>query len=529
MSARNEDESIDFVKKFDPEKIGVAKHALRVPDRPALIMNDTVVTYRELDRKGNALAEGLLKAGVKPGDRIAILMHNCPEMLIIWNAAGKISVGPISINYRFKEDEIAYIVNDSESKALIYGEEFEQVVDKTKSKLDSGCSIFICSGRRPEGGALQLEELMTPGSDAPPKIESGSYTVAPSLIYTSGTTGRPKGVFRNSKNRLNTLLGYAYNFEATYDDVDLVAGPLYHAAPFAWAAFSLVLGNTVVIMPRFDPEEFLRLVEKYKVTTVWVVPTMLNRIMNLPPETRNRYDVSSIRVMTVGGESFPFALKKKAIEYFGDGKIFEFYGGTEISCVTFLRPEDQLRKPGSCGKPAIGNEIKLLDENKHEVPVGEVGVMYVKSPFLLDGYFKNPKATQESYHNGYFTVGDMARVDEEGYYYIVDRAVDMIISGGVNIYPAEIEEVLYTHPDVYDVAVIGAPDPEWGEKIVAYVVLKEDARVKEKDIIEFVAEKLASYKKPKEVIFVKQIPYLPSGKKLKRVLKEQYLENLGRS
>jgi acyl-CoA synthetase (AMP-forming)/AMP-acid ligase II len=275
-------------------------------------------------------------------------------------------------------------------------------------------------------------------------------------------------------------------------------------------------------MPRFDAEEFLRLTQKHKVTTMWVVPTMLNRVLNLPVKVRESYDISSIRVMTVGGESFPFPLVKKAVEYFGEGKIFEFFGATETSCVTYMRPEDQLRKPGSCGIPAMGCDIKLLDENRNEVPMGEPGIMYVMSDFLLDGYYGNPGATQENYHNGYFTVGDMGRVDEEGYYYIVDRAVDMIISGGVNIYPAEIEEVLYGHPELFDVSIIGVPDADWGEKIVAYVVKKENAHIREEDIIDFVGERLASYKKPKEVIFVDEIPYSPSGKQLKRVIRKEY-------
>ena len=513
---------IDFTKKFDPERIGIVKHAARTPEKPALIMDKEVVTFRDLDKKSNALANALLHLGIRPGDRIAILMHNCPEMLIAWGAAGKIAVTPIAVNYRFKKDELAYIVNDSEATALIYGYEFEEVVHAAKPELGGPSFIYIRWGGPQSTDVLALNTLMSGTDDMPPKVDTSAHGVAPSLIYTSGTTGKPKGVFRNSRNRLNTLLGYAYNFESTYDDIHLVAGPLYHAAPYAWALFSLILGNTVIIMPRFNAEDFLRLLQEYRITTTWTVPTMLNRIVNLSPDIKRRYDISSLRVMTVGGESFPFPLKKKVIEYFGEGKIFEFFGSTEISCVTYLRPEDQLRKPGSCGKPAVGNDVKLLDENKQEVPVGEVGVMYVKSPFLLDGYYKNQKATEENYYNGYFTVGDMAKVDEDGYYYIVDRAVDMIISGGVNIYPAEIEEVLYSHPAIYDVAIIGVSDPDWGEKIVAYVVLKENAMMKEQDVIDYVAQKLASYKKPREVIFVDEIPYSPAGKQLKRVLRDHY-------
>ncbi len=518
---------IDFAKKFDPDRIGITANAKRTPDRVALVMGDAVVTFGELDRKTNALANALLQLGIKPGDRISILLHNSPEILQAWSAAGKASITPIALNYRFKEDELAYIINDSGSKALIYGHEFETVVEATRPKLDVPHIIYICLGGSQVRGVVDLEEMINKAPDTPPRADMDSRGVAASLVYTSGTTGRPKGVFRRSKNRLNSLLGYAHTFETTHDDTHLVAGPLYHSAPYAWAAFSLILGNTIVIMPRFDAEEFLHLIQKHRVTTMWVVPTMLNRVLDLPSEVKEAYDTSSIRVITVGGESFPFPLVKKAVGYFGEGKIFEFFGSTETSCVTYMRPEDQLRKPGSCGKPSMGCDIKLLDKNRKEVPVGEPGIMYVKSEFVLEEYYKNPEATQENYHNDYFTVGDIGRVDQEGYYYIVDRAVDMIISGGVNIYPAEIEEVLYGHPDLFDVSIIGVPDPDWGEKIVAYVVKKENAQICKEDIVKYVEQRLASYKKPKEVIFVDEIPYSPSGKQLKRVLRERFVNGSG--
>lgn len=513
---------MDFTTKFDLERIGIAKNAERQPDKPALIMDDVKVTFGELDKVTNALAHAFLEIGIKPGDRIAMLFYNSPEILKIWTAAGKISVTPIALNYRFKADELAFIINDSQSRLLIYSAEFDEVVAAARPKFTDTALRFIRWGKNPPPGVLALGELIENAPKSPPEVQSEAHGVASSLIYTSGTTGRPKGVVRGIQNRLNSLLGYAYTFESTYDDTHLVAGPLYHSAPYAWAAFSLILGNTVVIMPGFDAENFLRLTDRHKANTVWVVPTMLNRILNLPAKIKKQYDISSLRVVTVGGESFPFPLKKRAVEFFGEGRIFEFFGATEISCVAYMRPEDQLKKPGSCGKPTMGNDIKLLDENMNEVAVGEVGIMYVKSPFLLDGYYQNPEATQANYHNGYFTVWDMARVDEEGYYYIVDRAVDMIISGGVNIYPAEIEEILYTHPGIFDAGIIGVPDPEWGERIIAVVVPKPDANISEMDVINFVGEKLASYKKPKKVYLVDELPYSPSGKMLKRLLREKY-------
>lgn len=513
---------LDFTARFDMTRLGIANHARLQPDRQAVIMGNALISYGELHARTNAMANGLLELGVKPGDRIAVLMYNSPEFIMAWTAAGKLAVTPVALNYRFKSDELAYIVNDSEASALIYGESFREVVRQARSKFDRSGIVSVCAGADPPPGEMTLDRLIRESAKDVPRVETGVHAVAPSLIYTSGTTGRPKGVVRSVKNRLNSLLGYAYTFESTYEDTHLVAGPLYHSAPFAWAAFSAVLGNTLVIMPRFDAEAFLRLIQEHRVTTTVVVPTMLNRIVNLPDEVKGRYDLSSLRVITAGAESFPFPLKKKTVEFFGEGKVFEFYGGTEISIVTQIRPEDQLRKPGSCGTPAMGSRIRLLDENMRDVPPGEVGILYVQSPFLLDEYFKNPEATRKNTHEGYFTVGDMARVDNDGFYYIVDRAVDMIISGGVNIYPAEIEEVLYRHPDIYDAGIIGVPDPDWGEKIVAYVVRKPGGSLAPEEVIRHVSDNLASYKKPREVLFVDELPYSPSGKLLKRELRDMY-------
>ncbi len=512
----------DFLSMFDIERLGVSNHARRNPDKPALIMNDKTITFKELDRSTNTLANGLLSYGLKPGDRVAVLMHNSPEIMETLGAAGKIGVTPIAMNYRFKEEELAYIINDSESKVLIYGQKFQEIVDKAKSKLTVPSLSYVCAGESPSPDVASLKDIQESGQDTPPATDPNLHGVSSVLIYTSGTTGKPKGVFKTGKNRLNSILGYAHTFESTHDDTHLVAGPLYHSAPYAWASLSMVLGNTTIIMPRFNAEEFLRLIEKYRATSTFVVPTMLNRIINLPPEVKERYDHSSLRVMIMGGESCPFPVKKKAVEFFNKTGLFEFYGGTESAVVTYLRPEDQLRKPGSCGKAVLGSEFKLLNEKMEEVPTGEVGVLYVKGDYLMDGYYKNPIATKACYHGDYLTIGDMARVDDEGYFYIVDRSVDMVVSGGVNIYPAEIEEVLHDHPGVYDASVIGAPDPDWEEKLVAYVVLQDGSEMSETDIIDYIGSRIADYKKPKELYIINEIPYSPSGKQLKRVLRTQY-------
>ncbi len=515
----------DYTKMFDVEKLGIEKNAKINPDKAALIMGDRIITYRELDKKGNSLANSLIRMGIKRGDRISLLIHNCPEFILAWSAAGKIGATPIGINYHFKSDEVSYIVNDSNSKALIYEHDFQGVVSDTKSKIKTPDFLYICANHNESSKDDSLDQLIESGPETPPKIEAGSFGFPDSLIYTSGTTGRPKGVLKTSKDRLNGVLGLALTFESKQDDTMLIAGPFYHGANLGWTSMAMVLGNTVVIMPSFDAEEFLRLVQDHRVTTTFVVPTMLNRIVHLPEDVKKSYDISSLRVITSAGEAFPFFLKKKVISYFGENKLFEFYGGTELTCVTYLRPEDQLRKPESCGKPAMGSKIMIVNEKMKEVPTGEVGVLYVKSDFLLKEYNQNPSATQKNTYDGYFTVGDMARVDEDGYYYIEGRAIDMVVSGGVNIYPAEIEEVLCTHPSVFDYAIIGVPDPEWGEKIVAYIVPKKGVRITGDEIKDYIGERLASFKKPKDVFLQTELPYLPSGKKLKRVLKESYPGN----
>ncbi|MBU3947308.1 MAG: AMP-binding protein [Proteobacteria bacterium] len=512
----------NYINNINTEKLGIAKHAIRIPQRPAIIMNDITISYRELDRTGNILANSLLQLGVIPGSRVSVLMSNCPEIIYIWHACGKILTTPVFINYRFKEDEVAHIINDSKSKILIYDYQFEKIISGIKDKIQNPEMVYVCVKGPAQSDTVEFNNLINTNIDNYPIIENSGYGMASSLIYTSGTTGRPKGVVRNSENRLNIMLLYASITGWDFDDIHIVAGPLCHTAPLSFATCSFLFGNTVVIMPKFEARKFLELIQKHRVSSTFVVPTMLNRICNLPKEILNSYDISSLRLIIVTGEAFPFSLKKKAVECFGDDKIYEMYGGTELSCVTCLRPEDQIKKPGSCGKAAPGVDVMLLDADRNEVQIGETGKIYVKSPFLLGGYYENPEATETNYHNGYFTVGDMARMDEEGYYYMADRDVDMVISGGVNIYPAEIEEVLHNHREIYDASVIGVPDHHWGERLVAYVVLQKNSAIGEQDIIDYVKDKLASHKKPKEVIFIDEIPSSTSGKKLKRVLREQY-------
>ena len=512
----------DWTKAFDPERVGIAKTAEKTPEHIAFCVEGKTVSYGQLDQKINALANAMLKLGMRPGDNIAALFHNSYEIYLVWAAAAKIKVTSLAVNFKLKESELAYIIDDSQCKLFIYHHDFQKLIDSLQPMLTKAEPVMVCAGSEAVAGGHRLEDMLAQNSTESPQVQEASEMVPPSLAYTSGTTGRPKGVFRSGAKRFEYLLWQADLCGARYDDVHLVAGPVYHAAPFAWGAFSLLLGNKVVIMPRFDAETFLKLVSKHKVGTTFMVPTMMRRLLNLPDEVRRKYDISSLRSITIAGEPFPYAIKKRCIEYFGKGKLFEFYGGTEIGVVTHLKPEDQLRKAGSCGQTLEDIDILVLDDKRQEMPTGEVGVFYVKSPYLLDGYHNNPEATAANFHNDYFTVGDMGYVDEEGYYFLVDRAVDMIISGGVNIYPAEIEEVLYQHGGIQAATVIGVQDPAWGEKVVACVVPRPGTDLDADQIIDHVGRYLATYKKPKEVIFLDELPVSTTGKVMKRELRKRY-------
>jgi acyl-CoA synthetase (AMP-forming)/AMP-acid ligase II len=306
------------------------------------------------------------------------------------------------------------------------------------------------------------------------------------------------------------------------EDIHLTVCPLYHSAAYAFSHMALMIGNTLVVQGHFDPLETLRAMRSHAVTTTFMVPTQINRIVSLPPRQLEDLKPTGLRAMVVAAAPFPFPLKKKAVEFFGEGRMYEFYGATELSMNTLLKPSEQLERPGSCGRAIPGNQILLLDEQGEPVPTGEVGEVYVKNNHLLDYYYKMPQETARGFRDGHFSVGDLARMDEDGYYYIVDRKVDMVISGGVNIYPVEIEACLHRHPKIYDAAVIGVEDEEWGERLVAFIVPKEGQDLSAEEVQGHVSQHLAGYKKPREVFFVKDLPYSAQGKLLKRELKSLY-------
>jgi acyl-CoA synthetase (AMP-forming)/AMP-acid ligase II len=305
-----------------------------------------------------------------------------------------------------------------------------------------------------------------------------------------------------------------------------MAGPGYHSAVGFFSALSQLLGATIVIEKRFDAAEALALIEKHRVTTTFMAPTLISRMLNLPEDLKAKVDHSSLKQIIMGAAPCPISLKEKCIAYFGP-VLWEFYGATETGINTILRPEDQLRKPGSAGTAIDGQEIRLVDEEGVDVPVGMPGEFLVRNDALAE-YYNRPDATADSDHDGYFSVGDIAYRDSEGYYYICDRKIDMVISGGVNIYPAEVEAVLFEHPAVEDAAIIGVPNEEYGEEVKAVVKLKPGASATEAELIEFCKQRMAGYKRPKSVDFIDDFPRDVAGKTQKRGLRDRYWEGLTR-
>jgi len=507
------------------------------PKGEAIVDGDTRWTFDDWDERACRLASFLRdRFGIGSGDRVAWMLHNRAEYYALSFALTKIGALGVPIGYRLTGPEAAYIVDDSDAKAVLCGAEFApQLAAALKDMPKLSEDRFVLVGEGPDrAGALPkatlFDDALAAGSGERFAAEG---TRTGSIIYTSGTTGRPKGAFRDPDEDSGTgmrdfVMGVVSGFDYAPGDRHLLSCPLYHSAPPAVAGITHLLGGPVVLMRRFDPEAVLRLIQDEQLTSAFMVPTQLNRITSLPEEVLARYDLSSMKRLIVGAAPFPYPIKQKVVALFPNPCLYEFYGSTETAINTILKPADQLRKPGSCGSICGGNEILILDDDGREVPTGEIGALYVKNPTLITGYYKKQQATDECLRDGFFTVGDMARVDDEGFYYIVDRQKDMIISGGVNIYPAETEVELRQHPAVYDCAVIGVPNDDWGEEVKAVVQLVPDASTSADEIQAWLAERLADYKRPRSVDFVDALPYNPSGKLLKRDLRQSYWKAAGR-
>ncbi len=504
----------------------LALHASARPDQPALICGDTILGYSEYNRRANRAASVFGRMGIGAGDRVAVFAHNSIAGFQVSAGLRKLGVVGVPVNFRLRGRELAYVLKDSGARAVCAGPEFAGFVDEVRRELPGSPLLVALGAGEPPTGWLNFAAL----SESAPEEEPQSGTVGglgATMIYTSGTTGRPKGAHRPEGLAVERVLETISLFTLRDTDVHLMAGPGYHSAVSFFSALTVVCGGTVVIMPKFDAEEALRLMERHRVTTTFMAPTLLHRIMDLPEDVRSGHDVSSMRVLILGAAPCPFSLKQTAIEYFGE-VLWEFYGSTETGVNLVLRPEDQLRKPGSAGVPAPGTEVVLLDDAVVPVAEGAPGELWVRSKWLAR-YHNDPDATARAMRNGFFSVGDIAYRDPDGYYYICDRRIDMIISGGVNIYPAEVESALHAHPAVRDAAVIGVPDDQWGESVKAVVALKEGMLASDQELIDWCRSQIADYKRPRSVDFVDELPRDMAGKLLKRKIREPYWAGTGRS
>lgn len=497
-------------------------HALTRPNKLALVCGERALTYAEFNARARRVANALQSLGVRANDRVVVMAYNSIELLEIVTGISKLSAISVLTNYRLRPGELAYIVNDCQASAVLVGPGLVGIADQARAEIQRQLPCVAIGAEVPTGW-LAYEELLAGASEEVPMGEAG---LGSSMSYTSGTTGKPKGAYRPKGVPVADVIQIIQGFELTESDVHLLAGPYYHSAPSFFVSLHVLLGATIVIQPKFDAEEALSLIERHKVTTTFLPPILLQRLCDLPEEVFRRYDSSSLRSIILGGAPSPYALKVRASERFGE-HLWEFYGATETAIVTLLRPEDQLRKPGSCGKVGPGQSIRLLDAAGNEVPVNVPGEMWSRNDWLAE-YYNKPEATASSTKDGYFSVGDIAYRDEEGYYYICDRKIDMIISGGVNIYPAEIEAALSGHPAVLDVAVIGVPDERWGESVKAVVELRPGASASAEELIAFCSERLAGYKKPRSIDFVPALPRNPAGKLLKTLIRDPYWKNAGR-
>jgi fatty-acyl-CoA synthase len=508
-------------------------HAGNHPDKTAIIGPDRSLTFGQLRERSRALAKRLYALGLRPGDQVALMTYNLPEASEIYNALFYLQAGLVMIGYRMKPPEIEYIVDNSDSKMFFFWHEFaDRILPYRKNYAKVMPDGFISFGARTKD-ALYYEDLF----DTPPDLDLDNLPqpeeVGRSMIYTSGTTGRPKGAARRTDIAAKPeVLDYLFKTIAfarmAPDEVHLVCCPLYHSAPSYFNLITFILGGTSVFMPRFEPEPFLELVARHKVTSTHLVPTMVTRLLQVPEAVTNALDLSSLRSIICGAAPLFPEYKLAFLNRFGDC-LYEYYGATETGVNTFISPKEMRERPSSVGKAFADNDLKIYDPSGNEVPDGERGILYMHNALLIEGYYKNPKATVETFRGKYMTVGDVAVRDQDGYYYIVDRVKDMIIRGGVNIYPAEVEEVLTGMPGIADAAVLGKPDPEFGESVAAFIVRQVGVDLSEADIQAYCTERMQNHKIPTLIVFTEEIPRTPTGKILKKDLREMLLAGPDRS
>ena len=510
----------------------LATHAGKIPDKEAAADSIRSLTYSQLNERACRLANGLLGLGLVKGDRIAILAFNCVEWAEIYAATAKAGLVAVPVNFRLLGPEIAYIVKDSEAAAIVVQAGLEERLEPVRNDLPIEPERFIHFGNTQIPPSYRdYEQLISvaAGSEPGVKVERDD---AWAFMYTSGTTGNPKGAIRCHASMTRLVLCTALDQGFSHADRGLLVMPLCHSNSFWYAVLLLYLGASVHIYDRrsIDPEHLLATLSQGGLTFTSLVPTHYIMMLGLPERVRHRYGGNSVTKLLISSAPARLETKQGILVQFPNSLLFEGYGSTEAGWVTVLRPEEQLARLGSIGHETVGSgRIRLLDEIGNHVPEGEVGELYSRTPCTFQGYWRLPEKTAEAFRDGYCSVGDMARRTEDGFYYLADRKSNLISSGGENVYPSEIENLLGQHPSIKDVAVIGVPDEKWGEAVHAVLVLQPGTTLSESAALEWCHERIAGYKTPKSVSFVTDadMPRTATGKLMHRVLRERYRDASG--
>jgi fatty-acyl-CoA synthase len=508
----------------------LARNARKCPEVEGVIFKGQRITYRNLDDRVNCLANALLAAGIQKGDSIGLLMANRKEMVEIFFAAAKIGAVNVPINIRLSPKEIGYILNNSEVKMLFLAENFWEAIDKIRGTLPL-IKIYVRVEGPEEKGYQNYETLLSSGAPDRPAIRLRDDDDA-FLIYTAGTTGSPKGAILSHKNLIVNAMtidrenAYSHPRKPHLPFISpkvLSVTPFFHVAGIVGIVKTMVI-LTPMVIKEFDALELLKTIDEEKITFLFLVPAMWLMVMNHPDF--KKYDVTSLRTAAYGADITRNTLKERILEAFPNAALYEAFGQTEMTATAvYMKHQDALRKEGSVGLPLCNVDVRVVNEVMEDVGVNEVGEIVYRGPGLFKGYYKNPEETTKAFEGGWFHSGDLVRRDEEGFVYVVDRKKDMIISGGENIYSAEVETVLLNYPKIREAAVVGIPDPKWGEAVKAFVVLEPGKEATEEEIIQFCMENLARFKRPKSITFLSVLPRSATGKILKRELRSRPQES----
>ena len=503
----------------------VAAHARLQPHKIGARDSRRALSFAQWHERASRLANGLLALGLAKGDRVALLAYNCVEWMEMYVALARAGLVAVPINFRLTAPEVAYIASHCEARAFIAQGELRDRVDSIRAGLAIKPQAYVSIDPGVTIGWQDYEALIeAAGNETPAEPVRPADPCA--LMYTSGTTGRPKGAVRSHEGNTLIALATALEMGFTRQDTALLVMPMCHANSLYFSHTFVHLGATCVIDDRksFDPEALLATLARERVTFTSLVPTHYIMMLGLPDATKAKYDVAAVEKLMISSAPARKDTKLAILDHFRNGRLFELYGSTEAGWVTLLRPEEQIDKLGSVGREWAGSgAIRMLDADGHEVPDGEVGELHSRTPYVFDGYWKNPEKTAECFRGDWCSVGDMARRDADGYITLVDRKSNMIISGGENIYPSEVESILGAHPKVKDVAVIGVPHDKWGEAVHAVVVLHAEHQATVTELMDWCRSRIAGYKRPQALVFMADhdMPRTATGKILHRVLRDR--------